>query len=83
MTLTETLRYARETPLRATDRCLLCGRPAQCRGVFAPTNSVLYGGNAQQQRVIVYHLCKRCRRRSGFTDQVERRILAAMRSHSN
>lgn len=37
--------------------CLLCGGPAIWRGIFLPTDSVVYGGNALQQRLIGYSLC--------------------------
>ncbi len=40
--------------------CVRCGAPVVCIGVFAPDNSVEFGGNLVQQRVVGYGLCEAC-----------------------
>jgi hypothetical protein len=59
--------------------CLLCGAPPIWRGVFFPSDSVLYGGHAGQQRLVGYTLCQRCCVPPIDLDEIEARLLAMLR----
>lgn len=41
-------------------RCILCQGDPYWRGMFIPRESLLYGGNARQQRLLGYYLCASC-----------------------
>lgn len=58
--------------------CLLCHAPQEIRGVFYPTDPVLWGGNMTQHRVIFYSLCLECFARTDSTDAVEKHLYATL-----
>ncbi len=37
--------------------CIMCGHPTFGRGVFFPDDSIRYGGNVDQQRIVIYGYC--------------------------
>jgi hypothetical protein len=78
MTLADLIHHAHHTPLSPSARCLLCGKRPNWKGVFLPYDSVAYGGRPDTQRAVLYHLCKRCRKRSDVVGAVEARILAGI-----
>jgi hypothetical protein len=83
MTLADLLHHARHAPLSPGARCLLCGKRPSWTGVFLPYDSVAYGGCPEKQRAILFHLCKRCRKRADVLDVVEAGRLAGLSASWN
>jgi hypothetical protein len=66
------------TDPRVAPHCILCGDLPVLRGIFTPTDSVLYGGNAVQQRHLAYGLCAVHSVRPD-TDAIQARLLQMVR----
>ena len=58
------------------DKCCLCGCPPAYIGIFAPTNSVKFGGRPDKQRLFGYAICEECKQEKDSQEHVERIVLA-------
>jgi len=56
-------------------KCILCGLPAEGRGMFFPKKSSEYGAPPGKARVFIYALCAGCWSRPDMDQQVESHIL--------
>ncbi len=54
-----------------TDTCIICHKFPDFIGLFAPTNSVDWGGYTRKQRFIRYCFCNECSKMDGFLEFVE------------
>lgn len=60
------------------DHCLLCGGKPFCIGIFAPTDSQVYGAPAGKSRFVRYCLCEKCRSKNDTPDKVEKVLLSEL-----
>jgi hypothetical protein len=52
-------------------RCILCDRPAECRGMFFPDRPSEYGAPPGKARVFIYAICADCWDRPTTVARVE------------
>lgn len=60
----------------AGDHCLICGGKPFCIGIFAPTDSQVYGAPAGKKRFVRYCLCEKCKEKTDTPDKVEKVIFS-------
>ncbi len=73
MTAEEAMQWFLEHP-EAFEKCLLCSRPPTYIGMFAPDNSVKFGGIPGKQRLYGYAICDDCKSEPDCQAHVERVI---------
>jgi hypothetical protein len=56
-------------------KCILCGRPAEGRGMFFPKKSAEFGAPPGKTRVFIYAFCAGCWSRPDMDERVESYIL--------